>query len=1095
MKKRLLLILFLSPLSIATIFGQKLDLDLMKNIKPRSIGPASMSGRITAIDVDIKNNIIYAGAASGGLWKSASGGISWEPIFDKETTQSIGAIKVNPSNPAEIWVGSGEGNPRNSQNFGNGIYKSIDGGKTWKNMGLTNSKAIHRIIVHRDNPDVVIAGVIGSAFGANEERGVFKTTDGGKTWRKVLYINDLTGVGDITVDPSNPNKLIVAMWEYGRKPWTFNSGGKGSGIYISYDCGENWEKKTDKDGLPKGEIGRCGLAISPSKPNVVYALVEAKENGIYRSDDGGSKWRRVGANGDRPFYYAEIYCDPKNENRLYNIFSRVHRSEDGGKSWSEILDYDHVHPDHHAFWIHPEDPSFLIDGNDGGLAFSHDMGATWQFGGNIPVGQFYHVNVDNDIPYNLYGGLQDNGSWVGPSAVWKSGGIRSSDWQELYFGDGFDVMPRPSNSRYMYAMSQGGNVAYIDRKTGKTQPIQPQLPVKDYPSVQARFNWNAAMAQDPFTDCGVYFGSQFLHYSTDCGQNWTILSPDLTTNDTAKINASQRTGGLTPDVTNAENHCTILAIAPSPLDKKVIWVGTDDGNLQLTTDGGTTWTNLTAKLPACPKNAWIPQIEVSSKNAGEAFVIVNNYRQNDFKPYAYHTTDFGKTWESIVNDKQVSTYTLCITQDAQAQNLWFLGTDDGLYVTIDGGKAWTKWTNGYPSVPTMDMKVHPRDGDLVIGTFGRSFWILDDINFLREIAQTKGEVLNKNLKLIAPSSDAYLAYTRSYDGERFAADAVFEGKNKSPMATLTVWNKAKKPETKKEEVKTDVKKVVDNLGKAVKPMAKADDKKDDTKVDKAKIVIFTEGGDTVRNYSVTLDSGMSRLTWPLNSNGVRFPSWADEGGGGAGGGGRRFGGGGGEDNDPPGSGGQVLPGRYKFVISFNGERDSTYVNVKFDPRVEISMKDLADKRTTQKDFQGLIQKSTDVFNRLKEAEKTISLADNALVNAPDSTKKSIAKLSTALKDSVLNMKKLFMATPDAKGINRQPNALMDALFRAQMMANSSDGKPSTNGQASIDAAKILAREVFETVNTFFSKDWAKYQAKVEAARSTLFKKYEPIKVD
>lgn len=1035
-------------LAFNVLIAQKVNLEEWKAIKPRSIGPASMSGRVTALDVDLKNNIIYAGAASGGVWKSQSGAITWTPIFDKESTQSVGAIAVNQSNPAEIWVGTGEGNPRNSQNFGEGIFKSIDGGKTWKNMGLKASKAIHRIIINPNNSDIVYVAGIGTSFGPNEDRGVFKTTDGGKTWKKVLYVNNETGCADLIVDPSNPNKLIAAMWEYGRKPWTFTSGGKGSGLYVTYDGGENWTKLTDKEGLPKGDLGRCGLAICKSKPNVVYAIIEAKENGIYRSDDGGAKWRKVGDNGDRPFYYAEIYCDPKNENRLYNIFSRVHRSEDGGKTWTELLDYNHVHPDHHAWWIHPETPQYMIDGNDGGVAFTHDYGVSWQFAANLPIGQFYHVNVDNDVPYNLYGGLQDNGSWVGPSAVWRSGGIRNADWQELYFGDGFDVMPRKGDNRYMYAMSQGGNVAYIDRVTGANQAIQPQHPK----GVELRYNWNSAMAQDPFNDCGVYFASQFLSYSPDCGQTWNFISPDLTTNDTFKINGSKRTGGLTPDVTFAENHCTILAIAPSPVDKNVIWVGTDDGNLQLTTDGGKTWNNLVSKLPNCPKNGWIPQIEASSKNAGEAFVIVNNYRQNDFKPYAYHTTDYGKTWQSIVNESQVGSYTLCITQDPIEPNLWFLGTDFGLYFTIDAGKNWTKWTNEYPSVPTMDMKIHPRDGDLVIGTFGRAFWILDDIRPLREMAKTKGEVLNKKLRIFEPS-DAYLANFKSYQGERFSADAIYEGQNKSPLAMLTIWNKTKAPEKKD-----------------AKP---ADEK--------AKIIIFNEKGDTVRNYSTKLDTNMSRITWNLVRNGGRFPSWTEPQG---------------DDNDPPGSGGSVLPGRYKIVISLNGERDSNYINVKLDPRMNTTVSDLVEKDAVMKDIRKMVEKSTQAFNRLKEADKTIGLVDAQLApNAPDSTKKEITKLGKSLKDSILTIQKMFLGPRDVKGIVRSSDALTNSIFKALQLVGSSFGKPQANAMIATAEAKSNVEKVLNKVNQFFETDWKKYQEKVEAARFSLFKKYEPIKND
>ena len=1079
MKKQLLVTLLLTPLSIFTLFSQKIDLEPWKNIKTRSIGPAAMSGRVTSIDVDLKNNIIYVGAAAGGVWKSQSGGMAWTPIFDKESTQSIGAVAVNQNNPAEIWVGTGEGNPRNSQNFGDGIFKSIDGGKTWKNMGLKNSRAIHRLVIHKDNPDIVFAGVIGSAYGPNEERGVFKTIDGGKSWKKVLYVNDQTGVADMISDPTNPNKLIVAMWEYGRKPWTFNSGGKGSGIYVTHDGGETWEKRTDKDGMPKGEMGRCGLTLCLTKPNVVYAVVEAKENGIYRSDDGGAKWRKVGENGDRPFYYAEIYCDPINENRLYNIFSRVHKSEDGGKSWTELLDYNKIHPDHHAWWIHPTNPKYMIDGNDGGVAWTHDAGTSWQFATNLPLGQFYHVNLDNEIPYNIYGGLQDNGSWVGPSSVWRSGGIRNADWQELYFGDGFDVMPKKGNTEFAYAMSQGGNLAMVNVKTGSNQSIQPQHPE----SVELRYNWNAAMAQDPFSDCGIYYGSQFVHYSKDCGQSWTVLSPDLTTQDTMKIGGAKRTGGLTPDVTNAENHCTILAIAPSPVDKNVVWVGTDDGNVQLTTDGGKSWNNLSAKITGFPKSGWINQIEVSMKNAGEAFVVVNNYRLNDWKPYVFRTIDYGKTWERVVNDGQVPAYCLSIVQDPVESNLWFLGTDFGLYFTIDSGKNWTKWMNDLPSVPIFDMKIHPRDADLVLATFGRAFWVLDDIRPLRELAKTKGDVLGKKFKVF-DAPDAYLASTRSFQGERFYADAIYEGRNKSPLAAISVWNKLK-PEEKKEGDTPRPAAVAAPAGGGGGRRGGGGGGADGP--NKATVRVYTdgtsrdnrEGGQLIRTFTSNIDTGMNRIFWMLNKKGSRFPSWEDAR----------------PDADEP-SGNSVLPGRYKLVVSYQNEKDSTYVTVKNDPRSTLSEKDLAENDAAMTEFQKLTEKATLAFNRLKEASKTADLVEAQLgQNAPDSVKTSMSKLSKSMKDSISNLQKLFMAPRDAKGIVRTAGALQDGIFRAMSMLGSSQGKPQGNALIALNQAKKQTNTVIEKVNAFFEKDWKQYQEKVEALKYSLFKKYEPLKID
>ncbi|MCB0636458.1 MAG: hypothetical protein KDC54_07555, partial [Lewinella sp.] len=709
-------LLLLCGLSLSLMAQDLPDQKYFEALAPRNIGPAGMSGRVTCIDVDLSDpEIIYAGAASGGVWKSTDGGIKWEPIFEDQPLQAIGAIAVDQTNPDVIWVGTGEGNPRNSHNTGKGLYRSLDGGATWQLMGLENTRNIHRIIVHRDDPNTVYVGAMGSIWGPNPERGVYRTRDGGKTWEHILSVGDGVGIADMVVDPTNPNKLLAAMWEFDRDPWFFNSGGPGSGLYITYDGGDNWKRITAEEGLPKGNLGRIGMAIAPSNPDRIYALVEAKVNGLYKSDNGGRTWSLVSDEniGNRPFYYSDIFVDPVNENRIYNLWTYVSLSEDGGKTFRTILDYGAgVHPDHHAFWVNPNDPNYLIEGNDGGLYISRDRGATWRYATNIPAAQFYHINYDMDIPYHVGGGLQDNGSWVGPSQAWKSGGITNHDWQEVFFGDGFDLSFRPDNNRYVYAMSQGGNVGLVDRETGATTFVKPVHPE----GITLRFNWNAAFAQDPREDCTIYFGSQFLHKSTDCGKNWTIISPDLTTNDPEKQKADV-SGGLTYDATQAENYTTIIAIAPSNFDENTIWVGTDDGNLQLTRDGGATWTNLADRLPGANAGSWIPYIEPSKTNAGEVFVVVNDYRRNDWRTLVYHTMDNGRSWKQIVNPDQVDGYALSIVQDSEAPNLLFLGTDYGLYFSIDYGANWTKWTQGFPSVQVADMKIHPRENDLIIATF------------------------------------------------------------------------------------------------------------------------------------------------------------------------------------------------------------------------------------------------------------------------------------------------------------------------------------------------------------------------------------------
>lgn len=1069
-----LLILF-GFLSIQLLIGQKIDIRQLKIMAPRNIGPAGMSGRVTTIDVvQSQPDVIYIGTASGGVWKSESGGIAWKPIFDDQPVQAIGALAIQQSNPDVIWVGTGEGNPRNSQNSGEGIFKSLDGGKTWKHMGLTKTKTIHRILIHRDNPDIVYVGVTGSAWGTNPERGVYKTINGGKTWKRVLYVNDGTGCGDLVIDPTNPNKLIAAMWEYGRKPWFFNSGGKHSGIYVTYDGGETWEKRTDKDGLPKGNLGRIGLAIAPSKSNIVYALVEAKVNALYKSTDGGFKWKKVADKniGNRPFYYADIFVDPKNENRIFNLHSLITLSEDGGRTFKTIAPFNRVHPDHHAFWISPDDPDYVIEGNDGGLNISRDGGRTWQFIQNLPLAQFYHINHDMAIPYNVYGGMQDNGSWIGPSSIWKNGGIRNADWREVYFGDGFDVVPDPDNNRYGYAMSQGGNVGYYDKATGKTLRIKPIHP----DGITLRFNWNAAIAQNPFHNSGIYYGSQFVHKSMDKGKTWEIISPDLTTNDPAK-QKQEESGGLTLDVTNAENFTTILVIAPSPVKEAVIWAGTDDGNVQITQDGGKNWSNVASNLIGCPKGSWIAQIEVSNKNAGEAFVVVNDYRRNNWQPYVYHTTDYGQTFRRIVDGNKVQGHVWSIVQDPIEPSLLFCGTDYGLYFTIDGGSTWTKWTEKYPSVSTSDLKIHPRDHDLIIGTFGRAAWIMDDIRPLRAIAKTNGKVLDKPFHVF-DAPDAYLASYRSVDGVRFAAEGIFKGQNKKRGVSISVWIKPPPPE--KKETTSTRKSKRRKSKKKPESQPKPDGKKVKKPSKEVKIQVFDEQGKAIRSTSAKVDTGLNRVTWRLDRKGVRFPSrqtlkpeLAKQ--------------------EPGGL--PILPGQYKVIVTYDDYKDSTTVTVYSDPRQKISATALAAQQKMIDNFASIVEKATQSLKQLKSAKKTIQLIQGQMVNLPDSTQKELDKLSKAAESHIDSLMTLFVGPAQTKGIVRFSNTVNRKLFTASSYIRGSTDAPTQTAELALKQAKAKVAETVKSVNAFFEKDWATYQKTIEGISFPLFKAYEAVKVD
>lgn len=512
------------------VYAQQVDFaKQFKNWKPRNIGPAGMSGRVTAIDAVWTNpNIIFLGTASGGVWKTENGGGSWTPVFDEQPIQNIGAVAITQSNPNVVWVGTGEGNPRNSVSLGEGIYKSLDGGKTWKCLGLQKTRNIHRIIIDPNNPDIVYVGVMGNPFAEHPERGVYKTTDGGETWKQILFTNNNSGVGDMVMDPSNPNKLFVNMYEHKRTPWSLKGGGAGSGFYVTYDAGKTFKKLGKAEGLPDGEYGRIGISISRTDPNRVYALVEATKNGLYKSDDGGMKWELVNSDPaivtNRAFYFQDIAVDTKNENRLYNINQVINVSEDAGKTWKPVLPYSGIHPDHHAWWIHPYDANFIIDGNDGGIGITRDRGKTWQFDEKLPLGQFYHINVDNELPYHVMGGLQDNGSWHGPAYVWQRSGIRNAFWQGVSGGDGFDVMPDAEDPRWVYTMSQGGNLSRYNIATGEDWSIRPPRPNKN---TRQRFNWNAAIAQDPFNKATIYYGSQFLNKSTNKGAAWEQISPLL----------------------------------------------------------------------------------------------------------------------------------------------------------------------------------------------------------------------------------------------------------------------------------------------------------------------------------------------------------------------------------------------------------------------------------------------------------------------------------------------------------------------------------------------------------------------------------------
>ena len=712
------------------------DPGLLAGMKLRSIGPAAMSGRVVAVAaVESDPRIVYVGGSTSGVWKSTDGGLTYEPIFDDQPVASIGAIAIFAPNPDVVWVGTGEGNPRNSASVGNGVYRSLDGGRTWHHLGLDKSEHIRRIVLHPTNPDVAYVAAEGREWGENPERGIYKTTDGGRSWKRILYVDERSGGSELVMDPANPNKLFATLWDYRRWPWFFRSGGPGSGLYVTYDGGDTWKRLTEDDGLPKGQLGRIGLAIAPSEPRIVYALVEASGNNVLlRSEDGGRSWQTAGTDAsstERPFYYADIRIDPQWPNRIYSLTSRLRVSDDGAKTFRTLGHSRDIHGDYHALWIDPHDGRYLIAGEDGGVGISRDRGDTWEFAANLPFGQYYHVAVDQDQPYNVYGGLQDNGAWRGPSAVWENGAIRNVHWQIVSGGDGFVTLPDPRDPQAGYAEAQGGEIERFELRTRLRKRIKPAELSAD-PAKRLRFNWNTAIAQDPFEPATIYIGSQYLFKSTDRGDTWQAISPDLTT-DNPDWQHQDQSGGLTLDASGAENYCSILAIAPSTVERGVLWVGTDDGRVQVTRDGGKTWTSVEGNVPGVPAHTWVPQIRASTYSGGSAFVVFDDHRRSNWTPYAYRTDDYGKTWKSLGVDKLWG-YALSIEQDPVDRDLLFLGTEFGLYASFDGGGHWLPWKHGLPTVSVMDMVIHPRDFDLVLGTHGRSIFILDDITPLRQMS-------------------------------------------------------------------------------------------------------------------------------------------------------------------------------------------------------------------------------------------------------------------------------------------------------------------------------------------------------------------------
>ncbi|MBK9463992.1 MAG: glycosyl hydrolase [Chitinophagaceae bacterium] len=711
-------------------------------MEARWLGPGTMSGRITAIEgVAQDGKTIYVGTAGGGIWKTTNAGASFKPIFDKYC-QSIGAIAIDPKNPKIIYAATGESNMRNSVSIGDGIYKSTDAGENWTKLGLEKTEHIAKLVINPTNTNTIYAAVPGPLWSSSKERGLYKSTDGGKSFEKILFISEDAGCADVAVDPQHPDTVYASTWEFRRKPYAFNSGGNGSGFWKSTDGGKTW--KEIKNGLPAKPFGRIAFTVAPSAPQNLVAIVEANETGLYISADGGENWKKQSATFNvvsRPFYFSTIVIDPKDPKRVYRPALSFSYSSDGGYSFADASNEGGwVHSDHHALWINPNNTNQLYLGTDGGVYISLDKGATWSFVQSLPVGQFYHAAVDDRKPYNIYGGLQDNGSWTGPSAA--SGGVGNANWKSLNGGDGFWVQPDPNDIYTAYAESQGGNINRINLVNNKAVNIKPQQAPGDD---KLRWNWNTPIVIGAANKKNLYMGSQYLYKSTDQGRNWTRLSPDLTTNDKKK-QEQENSGGLSADNTSAENHCTIFTVAESPLDEKLIWAGTDDGNLQYTSDAGKTWINVAANYAKAgiPSQTWISSIEPSQFDKRIVYATFDNHMYGDHKTYVARSIDMGKTW-TLLSSSEFTGFAHKIKEDPLNKDLLFLGTEMGLFATLDGGQNWFRMKNKIPEyVLARDIQIHPRTHDLIIATHGRGILIVDDISPIRNL---KKETAEKNVVL------------------------------------------------------------------------------------------------------------------------------------------------------------------------------------------------------------------------------------------------------------------------------------------------------------------------------------------------------------
>ncbi|MCI0348308.1 MAG: hypothetical protein L0Z53_02690 [Acidobacteriales bacterium] len=1069
--------------------------DRWKGLTWRLVGP-HRGGRVLAVSgVPGDPATFYFGGVAGGIWKSSDGGTSWKPVADKEKITSIGDIAVAQSDPNVIYAGTGESCIRGNIVAGDGVYKSTDAGKSWKHIGLRDTRHIGRVIVHPKNPDTVFIAALGHAFGANPERGVFRSTDGGKTWDKVLYKDENTGAIDITFDPSNPSILYAALWQARRYPWTMESGGPGSGLYRSNDGGSTW-KRLEGNGLPSGIMGRIGVAVSPN-PNRVWALIEAEKGGLYRSDDGGEKWTLV--NEDRRFrqrawYYTHVYSDPKSPETVYILNVNAYRSTDGGKSFTDLRA---PHGDHHALWIDPTNPQRMINGNDGGANVSVNGGASWT-SQEQPTAQFYHVTTDNRWPYYVYGAQQDN-TTVAIASRSDAGAITRADWYTVGGCESGYIAPDPRDANIVYAGCYGGLITRFDKRTGQEQEITiwPENPMgSGVGALKHRFQWTSPIVISPHDPNVLYQGGEVLFKTSDGGMSWTAISPDLTRNDKSKQVASG--GPITKDNTSAEYYGTIFTIVESPQVKDTIWVGSDDGLAHITRDGGKNWTNITPK--GVPEWGTVSLIEASPHNPGTAYVAVDRHRLDDFKPYVFKTTDYGKSWNKLTEGLPEGAFVRAVREDPTRKGLLYAGTERGVFVSWDDGAHWSGviQTN-LPVSPIHDLVV--KNDDLVMATHGRSFWILDDLSPVRQFNQ---QLTQAAAHLFKPAA---AIRTQAVGSEDVPRGAVGQNPPNGAIIYYHLQKSLKKEEAKPAEAakpgekppappKAEPARTEGAPAEAVRPEAAAKvepapvEEKDKEEAEAKEqqpditIEILDARGAVIRKYPpkqvprdesegagreerkpkpLPADAGLNRFVWDLRyDNAPRVPGAVLWGGG--------------------VRGPLVTPGNYQVRLTAQGKSYTAPLEVKPDPRVKVSAQDFSKQFDLRIKVHQQLTRAHRAVNQVRDVRKQIKdlsrrLGDDARNKAVVDAGKELDKKMTAVEEEIIQTKSKAPQDP----LN-YPIKLNDKLAALGSTVESADSVPTRQAYEVFDSLNQRLNTQLTRWNEIVKGDLARFNELVKSQK-------------